>query len=562
MKIFFILLFIILSSNLAYSQSLESAKVLYQNGDYESAIRIFENQDSEEAKLFLGKSYYALGNYLKAIRILNDIKDNEAVDIYVDAEYTKTLSHFQLKDFSRSLELLYNLKENSSISSARAKSTTTYNQILNYLSLKQRFEAFKFISNDNIRFDILNNAIGKLNYSQLNTLFQTYKNSVTLVNENRISQISSILSDSVSFNQRFNFPAYPKGPDGISYHIGVALPAFKVDEAEYEISQHIYFGIESAVEDFNELNSSKKVFLHFVDTNSLTKKPEDLLNTLIWEKDVDAVIGPLFSDTAQDFALIAKEYEVPVLTPLANSDNLNQSNNYLFQLNPTFKVMGEQMARYAVNTLGLDTLAIFAEKNSLGANSAFAFRSEAEKLGAVIEHFFVEDLASEGYDVRNFTNQLVINDSTNISLKGVYLPFTGGAANALIKSVLTDFEASNTNMVILGSEEWASANLGRLSFNFENIYYTQSFETDLNSSTAEEFRSNFRLRFKTEPNRFAFIGYDAAQVILNTLTKVENPVYLKEGLLNLNSYQGLSTKVSFQKQHINQSLQIKKLSIE
>ncbi|HBX65729.1 MAG TPA: hypothetical protein DEG32_06095, partial [Balneolaceae bacterium] len=61
-------------------------------------------------------------------------------------------------------------------------------------------------------------------------------------------------------------------------------------------------------------------------------------------------------------------------------------------------------------------------------------------------------------------------------------------------------------------------------------------------------------------NRFAFIGYDAANVVLQTLKRVQNPAYLKEGLKKFNNYRGLITNVSFRNTHINQEVKIKRIS--
>ncbi|HET8866153.1 MAG TPA: hypothetical protein VFM80_10690, partial [Gracilimonas sp.] len=87
-------------------------------------------------------------------------------------------------------------------------------------------------------------------------------------------------------------------------------------------------------------------------------------------------------------------------------------------------------------------------------------------------------------------------------------------------------------------------------------------ELDQTREDIADFESAFRLRFNTDPNRFAYIGFDAANVVLQTLKEVQNPAYLKKGLKKLNNYQGLISNVSFRDTHINQEVKVKKIERE
>ncbi len=556
--------FILSFSSVLFAQNLETGRTLFQNGDYERAARVFDQLDSPEANLYSGKSYFSLGELLKAKHYLNQASINATdKNVKLESQYTLALVYFQLDDFYSSLESLYSLKQNNSGSIFESKAETLYNQILNYVSISQLFEIFNRSNNDDIRFDLLSASVGRFEYSTVRTVLNRYKNTVVNFNQNRLYQIEAALSDSLLYRQKYTQKKYPTAPNGILYKIGVALPHFDFESDEYEISQHLYFGIQLAIEEYNASHSDKKVFLKYRDTNPSVNSPAEALNKLVWDDDVDIVIGPLFSEVAQTFSRLSEEYEVPVLTPLANSDSLSIYNNFLFQLNPTFSVRGIKMAQYAVNTLKLDTLAVLAEKNSLGEASAYAFLNEAQRLGAVVQHFFVEDFESEGYSILQYTEKFSKSDTLNPSpgLKAIYAPFTGAVSPSLIQSLITDLEASKSDYILLGSEEWKNTELSGRNLPGTSIYYSQSFNTsDTNSIEAEHFKTAFRLRFQIEANQFAYIGYDAASLILSILDEVENPDYLKEGLRKLNYYKGLSTKVSFSGNHVNQNVEVNSIT--
>lgn len=543
----------------ATAQSFQTGIEFYEEGNYERALRIFEQSENPSAQLFAGKSHYALNNFIKAKEYLNRV-DSTSSEIYFEAKYTASLADFQLKNFASSLDALHELKENSREPSISRAAFSFYRDVVNYLTLEQRFNTFKATKYDAVRLDLVEAGIGKLDLASARALFEAYK-TTTVSDTSNYASIETLLSDSTAYMQRYNPNRYTKSPSGLAYNIGVALPQFDIESSQFEIPQHLYFGIQLAVEKFNSENTDLKAFLTYKNTDADASKAPSIANELVWNHDADIILGPLFSEVAVAMSKYAELYEVPMLTPLANSDSLNLDLTYTFQLNPTFAVQGQRMAQFAIQNLGYDTLAVIAERGSLGEPSAVAFLDEARKLGGEVVRYYVEDLESEGYDIskyaRNFDPE--VDTVFNYNIDAVYAPFTGNIAETLISSLLTNLEAIGTNMTVLGSEEWEMADIDSRNLPDTEIYYTKTFEQNPGNTDIEDFESEFRLRFDTDPNRFALIGYDAANVALRTLKRVQNPGYLKEGLKKFNNHRGLIMDVSFENTHINQEVKIKQL---
>lgn len=556
----FTLCFLFVTAN---AQSLQTGVNFYEEGNYEEALRIFDSIEEPTSYLFSGKSYFALNNYLKAKKVLNKVDStNSTSEIFYEAKYTKALADFELQNFSASLDALFEINQFSTQGSVKRDAFSFYRDLLNYLTLEQRFETFKGVSYDEIRFDLVDAAIGIVDYPSAKSLFSAYTNTVQISDSSNYENVFSVLKDSASYAQRYNPNKYTQAPTGLSYNIGVALPEFDMEADEFEITQHLYFGIQLAVERFNSQNNRQKAFLTYRNTDADVENAAFIANDLIWNHGVDAIIGPLFSEVALELSKYAEMYETPLLTPLANSDNINLDLNYTFQLNPTFAIQGQEMARYAIQTLRYDTLAVLAEKGSLGEASAYAFLDEVRNLGGEVVRFYVEDLASEGYDISEYVKYFdpEVDTVFNYNIDAVYAPFTGNIAQTLMSSLITNLEAMGSEMSILGSEEWETANINSGRLPETDVYYTKSFEIDSTNSMVNDFESEFRLRFESQPNQFAYIGYDAASVLLESLQRVQNPEYLKEGLKSLNNYRGLINRVSFDGSRINQNVKIKRLS--
>lgn len=551
------------------AQNFEEGLSLYEEGQYAKAAAIFNEIDSPEANLFSGKSYFSMGRYVKAKEYLDRVSGSAAKDIYLEALYSSSLTNFQLGHYDKALTGLLKFENEQVKTQLVTDALQLYDDILNFLTLNQRKETYQSVSSSRIKFDLIKTALGKVNYSTAKLLIKEYKETVmddTLTSG--IQELESMVSDSLNYAMQIAFGRQLEAPEGMTYNIGAALPEYNAGDREFEISQGLYFGYLLAAEEFNQLHNNKKAFIRYKNTGADIDSSEYVMTDFAWNYNVDAVLGPLFSEPAGEMSQLAELYQIPMLAPLANSDTLNVDNPYLYQANPTFGSHGKKMARFAVNRLNMDTLAVLAERNSLGEASAFAFREEAEKNGAKVVHFFVEDLESEGYEVAEYTKYLTA-DSLKIDTLGnyhnvdaVYAPFTGQAAPTLIDLLLIDLEATDSPVTVLGSQEWGATPIPEDRLGDRRIYFSESYYINSKSDKVEQFRQNFNDRFGIEANRFAMIGYDAASYLLQTLDKVKNPALLKNALSRQPLYEGLISNIRFDGTHVNQEVKIFSLSAE
>lgn len=555
------------------AQNFDEGLAQYEEGQYARAAAVFDGIDSPEARLFSGKSYFGMGQYVKAKTFLSRVPQSAPKKIYLEAVYTSALSNFQLKQFANALTQLHGFTLERVKTPLVSDGIRLYEDILNYLTLNQRKEAYQSVGSRQIRYDIIRSSLGKVNYSTAKFLINEYKTTVSSDSvSQKVDELESMISDSLNYAMQIAFGMQLKAPEGITYNIGAALPEYDTDDRDFQTSQGLYFGYVLAAEEFNQQNTDKKAFIRYKNTGADTDSSEYLMTSFAWNYNIDAVLGPLFSEPATKMAELAELYQIPMLAPLANSDTLNIDNPYVFQANPTFGSHGKKMAQFAVNQLNMDTLAVLAERNSLGEASAFVFREEAEKLGAKVVYFFVEDLASQGYEVTEytkfFTTDTLTFDSRKITnrhhIDAVYAPFTGQAAPTLIDLLLIDLQALNSDAVVLGSQEWGATatNIPQNRLRNRDIYFSESYYMNTKSDRLEQFRKNYASRFGVEANRFAMIGYDAATYLLQTLDKVKNPALLKNALSRQPLYEGLISNIKFDGKHVNQEVKIFRLSAQ
>jgi len=553
----------------AFSQdtpTFERGLQLYEDERYEEALSVFTQLQSPQARLFTGKCYLSLGEALKAKSYLQKISTTGSGELYLEAAYTTALADFKLKQFGQALNTFYLISQQKPRIKLVNDAFNRYNDILDYLTVPQRRSAYQQAANPQVKIDIIKTAFGKVDYKTAKLLLNQLKHTINVGSTNRdIRNMEAMISDSLNYAYQLAFGNPIEIPRGLVYEIGAALPSFDNEAPEYNVSRGLYFGYLLATEEFNQRNTDVKATLRYKDTVGDIDSAGYIMTDFTWNYQVDAILGPLYSEPALGMSRLAEQYQVPMLAPLANTDSLNIDNPYVYQANPTFRSHGKKMARFAVRELAMDTLAVIAERNSLGSASAYAFRKEAEKLGANIAYFFVEDLESKGYEIteytKYFTTDSVALDTLNRPhIDGVYAPFTGQVAPTLIELLLIDLEAMDSEIVVFGSQEWGLADIPEERLRNRTVYFSESYYINVKSPKVERFKKRFTERFGSEPNRFAMIGYDSANFLLNTLERVKNPALLKNALKNQPYYEGIISNIHFDGTHVNNEVKIFKLN--
>jgi ABC-type branched-subunit amino acid transport system substrate-binding protein len=168
-----------------------------------------------------------------------------------------------------------------------------------------------------------------------------------------------------------------------AYKIGVVLPLFKrsADANVKEIGSEILQGIEFASE---ELRATRgvEVDLRVFDSEGDPAEASSAVRALSAEKDVIAILGPVYSPEVSTAARVSSENGIPLVTPTATANGLTLIGRDIFQANPDYELRGKAMARCSVEKLKLKSFAVLAPSDSYGKFMAESFITELQRLGA------------------------------------------------------------------------------------------------------------------------------------------------------------------------------------
>jgi LysM repeat protein len=312
-----------------------------------------------------------------------------------------------------------------------------------------------------------------------------------------------------------------------SSHIVKGKPVYKIinrpDEWIYPGSfgfLELYEGVLLASDTLRSLGLN--VNLHVYDIGSDTMVVTRLLESGAL-KDMDLIIGPVYSNNLSLVALYANKYNIPVVSPVPLQSNAPLINNpYLFMVNPSLEVVQETIAKRLGNFW--DDNFIFIHSDSAHLNP---------DIDSFKNNIFRELTKKIPYEEIKFKEFIFYSRST----------FDGDSINRL-EHALSDHVK---NFIIIASEDTpvmseSIQDLVTLSKKFDirlmgypamrglpnldPIYYFNlgielysPYWIDYNLPDVKKFNASFRQKFLTEPleNSFAWEGYDITYYFLSGL---------------------------------------------
>jgi ABC-type branched-subunit amino acid transport system substrate-binding protein len=365
----------------------------------------------------------------------------------------------------------------------------------------------------------------------------------------QLRKIHSSLKNISTYHSKYGTPSGKlQPPKGTIYHIGMMMPGYQPNNSNYNVVKALYLGGLLAAEQYNQKHQNTKVFIHFVKSDKSFAGMKKAIQHFLTQNFGDILIGPLFSGQLQPMDSLAAEYHIPAIAPLANK-NINLDSTWVYQANPTYKVQGKAMAKFAVKNLGINRFTIIADKNSSGATAARAFRRKAKKLDADIDHYFVRNLGSS-YEFSKYTRYL---GASTPPINAIYAPIDGSNALALIDLLLRKARTVPHHITVLGSPEWKKHRYGQQNNTNIDIYYSESGQS---TNNLRQFKYVYQTKFNTTGNEYSVVGYDVAGFILKTLQKIGNPALLRSAIANQPKYYGMGRNIYFKGTHVNHAVHI------
>ncbi|NTW32233.1 MAG: LysM peptidoglycan-binding domain-containing protein [Bacteroidetes bacterium] len=323
-----------------------------------------------------------------------------------------------------------------------------------------------------------------------------------------LNNISPKLQD--SYNIALLIPLYLNN----IYQIAPDDPDIKEKDASDFLSLQFlqfYEGMLMAVDSIKKKGLSANIYVYDVN--------DDTLNTMkIIEKPefskMHLIIGPFYKNSLKIVSKYAKNKKIKIVDPVSANDSVLIGNQYVFKATLSVDMQLKQLAEYILDRYPSSPVVIVHNNKENEKRYVEFFEkslsSELKKLGRIDTNYHEVVYNQSGTSgIVKFFNHTDTNIVVTFSNGEIFVTNYINNLNNIY---------NNYKMVIFGLLSWK---------NFDNIeteymqnislhLYSSSF-VDYTDSNVKTFISKFREIYKTEPDKYAFQGFDIAMYFFNAL---------------------------------------------
>ena len=519
-NIFYTLVTKLPESRLTTANTLMLAKIYYREKQYEKSLQLcnqflkkYPDSDySDDIQFLIGKNYYRLNRYQSALStwlfVAGSAKDDrlqkkamklarDLMRFRLDEATLREMASDQKSPFARQA-ILYHLAENDYQNGNSGKALMTIKQILN---VKGGHKSF-------------------------------YE---------KASHLQQVLENKTSGKMRIAFLLPLSGDNG-------------------DIGQAMLRGAKMALSEFNHTTDPMVEIVPYDYQTQLTTALQQF-KEIASDPSISAIFGPVENDITAACATLADYEKMPVISPTASDENIRRLSENVVQLNIPLDVLSIKLASYAADSLGLHRYASLAPIDNYFIRFQKYFKEYQQKHGntfAAEQWYYPEeqDITKHFKALKRVGIKLAFQDSvlqidstlSQSSLDSLYriyhqeqvkrleemhtkvdsadIPVTtlDGLLLTIYQSDITMMASQyaywNLQSTLLGNSDWYDEEQLKKNRKYINgLIFVSDGYLNKESWDYRKFRNQYRMTYKSTPDKFALIGYDSFRFLLAAISE-------------------------------------------
>ncbi|MGE0870811.1 MAG: ABC transporter substrate-binding protein [Kofleriaceae bacterium] len=273
-------------------------------------------------------------------------------------------------------------------------------------------------------------------------------------------------------------------------------------------------GVKLAVEERNAAGGvkGKQIVVKTMDDASKASEAGNVVQRLISEEKVVALIGEVASSSSLAGGKVAQEFGVPMVSPSSTNAKVTEGRSMVSRVCFLDDFQGYVAAKFAKDHLKANNVAVlFDQGQAYSKGLADVFTKEFTALGGKV----VTSQAYTGGDADVSAQLQTIKTS---GAEAVFLPGYYTDAGNIVKQARK--LGIDHNVPFLGGDGWDSVKLAEIGQDaIEGSYYSNHYSFDETRPEVQEFVTKYKKRFGEVPDGLAALGYDAARVLFAAMDK-------------------------------------------
>lgn len=303
-------------------------------------------------------------------------------------------------------------------------------------------------------------------------------------------------------------------------------------------------GLKLAVEEMNNGPKllGKNIKLITYDDQGKPSEAQTVVQRLIKNDNVVAVIGEVASSRSKAGAPICQQNKIPMITPASTNPEVTAIGDYIFRVCFIDPFQATVVSKFIINTLKLKKVAILKDvKNAYSTGLSDFFEKEFKNMGGevvVIQSFQAGD--------KDFKAQLTAIKAANP--EAIFIPAYYTDVN------LISIQAREIGLTVplIGSDGWESEKLteGKAKDALEGCFFSTHVSTENPDPSIQNFITKYKAKYNMMPDAMSFLAYDAGMILFDAIKRAgtTDPEKVKNELAKTKDYSGVTGKISINDQ--------------
>jgi len=269
--------------------------------------------------------------------------------------------------------------------------------------------------------------------------------------------------------------------------------------------QSSHKGTRLAIDELNAAGGvlGRKLELITEDDQSLAGQPATIVQKLIAQDKVVAVLGEVASSKSLEAAPICQQNRIPMISPASTNPKVTETGDYIFRVCFIDPFQGTVMAKFALDR-GWKKVALLTDVKqdySVGLAKFFVGHFQANG-GEIVKE---QKYSSGDKDFKPQLTSLKAAHPDAIFVPGYY---------AEVALIARQARLLGLKVPLLGGDGWVGDSLLKVAgHSLDGSFLSCHFSVDDQSPAVQEFVRKFRTKYRETPDDMAALGYDSAMIL-------------------------------------------------
>lgn len=303
-------------------------------------------------------------------------------------------------------------------------------------------------------------------------------------------------------------------------------------------------GLKLAVEEMNNGPKllGKNIKLITYDDQGKPSEAQTVVQRLIKNDNVVAVIGEVASSRSKAGAPICQQNKIPMITPASTNPEVTAIGDYIFRVCFIDPFQATVVSKFIINTLKLKKVAILKDvKNAYSTGLSDFFEKEFKNMGGevvIVQSFQAGD--------KDFKAQLTAIKAANP--EAIFIP----AYYTDVNLISIQAREIGITVPLIGSDGWESEKLteGKAKDALEGCFFSTHVSTENPDPSIQNFITKYKAKYNMMPDAMSFLAYDAGMILFDAIKRAgtTDPEKVKNELAKTKDYSGVTGKISINEQ--------------